>query len=419
MATRWVRPGRDTASGVAEAIVELQGDDRLREVIVVVPPGATAGTLRRLLPRVSGGVAGIRFLTPIDLAVELVDSSVSTMRAVTTQLQLAAITSVLSGDDCPQAFRGVREHPATIDALVDMAMALRAAHVAPAALQSLAGDPTSVRAALVSVIVQARKRLVALGVRDESATLAALANVDDSSLASLRVVLAITDTFHPAQVSFLRRLAAQPLCRVVAVVPAAHDAPLIDQLHAFGCGELAEPAPSTPPLVISCPDPDEEVRHAVRHCARLIDEGVPADHLAIVCCAPAYRRPVRDELQRAGIAWSGGAVERLRGSIAGQVLRHVIDGVVGEWDRPNVFRLLSVAPLYTVGDFGAPRRVGQWTSLCRRLSLVTQADWARATEALEAADRARRRRRSEDRRRPRRSADGSGDRRPTRRWTGC
>ena len=55
MAARWVRPGRGVAEGAAQAISELQGDDRLAEVIVVVAPGATAGTLRRLLPRVSGG----------------------------------------------------------------------------------------------------------------------------------------------------------------------------------------------------------------------------------------------------------------------------------------------------------------------------------------------------------------------------
>src|SRR4249920_3116034 len=77
MTTRCVRPGYGTAAGVAAAITELQGADRLGEVIVVVPPGSTAPTLRRLLPRVSGGIAGIRFLTPIDLAVELVDSSIS------------------------------------------------------------------------------------------------------------------------------------------------------------------------------------------------------------------------------------------------------------------------------------------------------------------------------------------------------
>ena len=392
MAAHWVRPGRGVAEGTAQAIAELQGDDRLAEVMVVVPPGATAGTLRRLLPRVSGGVAGIRFLTPIDLAVELVDSSVSTMRAVTTQLQLAAITSVLSGDDCPEALHGVREHPATIDALVDMAVALRAAHVSSSAMHSLAGEPSSVRAALVDVIVRARQRLIALGVRDESATLAALAAVDESSLAGLRVVLVVTDTFHPAQVPFLRRLAGQPLCRVVAIVPEPADTALAGQQHAFGCGDTPIPTIGTAPGVISCPDPDEEVRHVVRQCARLIDAGVPADEIAVVCSSQAYRRPVRDELQRAGIAWSGGAVERLRGSVAGQLLRHVIDGVVDDWDRPNVFRLLSVAPLYPVGDFGGARRIGQWKSLCRRLSLVTSADWARAREALDAATSARRQR---------------------------
>jgi hypothetical protein len=287
MPNRWVRPGRGVAVGVAEAIAELQSDDRLREVIVVVPPGATAGTLRRLLPRVSGGVAGIRFLTPIDLAVELVDSSVSTMRAVTTQLQLAAITSVLSSDDCPPVLHGVRDHPATIDALVDMAMALRAAHVVPGALQSLSGDPASVRAALVDVVVQARQRLAGLGVRDESATLAALGDVEDTTLAGLRIVVVVTDTFHPAQVPFLGRLAAQPLCRIVSVVPAPADAALIGQLAAFGCDDIPAAGEPAVPRLISCPDPDEEVRHTIRQCAELIDSGVPAYDIAIVCASPA------------------------------------------------------------------------------------------------------------------------------------
>ncbi len=316
---------------------------------MVVPPGPTAATLRRLLPRVSGGVAGIRFLTPIDLAVELVDSSVSTKRAVTTQLQLAAVTSVLAGDQCPALLRDVRDHPATIAALVEMAMALRAAHVVPGALEALAGDPTSVRAALIEVVVRARQRLVAVDVRDESATLAALDAVDESTLATLRAVLVVTDTFHPAQVPFLQRLAGQPACRVIASPPAPGDTALASQLRSLG-GEDPPVLVTFTPSVVSCPDPDEEVRHVVRECARLIDEGVPADDIAIVCASVTHRRPVRDELQRGGIAWSGGAVERLRGSVAGQVLRHVLDGVIGGWDRPSVFRLLSVAPLYATGE---------------------------------------------------------------------
>ena len=327
MAARWVRPGRGVAEGAAQAIAELQGDDRLAEVIVVVAPGGTAGTLRRLLPRVSGGVAGIRFLTPIDLAVELVDSSVSTKRAVTTQLQLAAITSVLEqrrlSGRCCTAFAIIRRRSMRWSTWRSPCAPLTS--VEPR-LQSLAGDPASVRAALVDVVVRARQRLVDLGVRDESATLAALDAVDDATLAGLRVVLVVTDTFHPAQVPFLRRLAALPSCRIVSIVPAATDAALADQLRALGCDDVPEPPSLSVPRLISCPDPDEEVRHTLRQCARLIDDGVPADDIAIVCAAPTYRRPVRDELQRAGIAWSGGAVERLRGSIAGQVLRHVVDG---------------------------------------------------------------------------------------------
>src|SRR4051812_12176456 len=293
----WVRPGRGVAVGVAAAISELQGADRLAEVMVVVPPGGTAATLRRLLPQVSGGLAGIRFLTPIDLAVELVDSSVSTMRAVTTQLQLAAITAVLRSDECPEALLSVRDHPATIDALVDIAISLRAAHVHPRALPALAGEPGSVRSALVEVVRRARQRLVDLRVRDESATLAAVDAVDESTLAALRVVLVVTDTFHPAQLGFLRRLAGEAQCGVVSIVRAVNDVSLMRQLGDLGCTEMPGPPAASEPRVVSCPDPDEEVRQVVRLCAALIDADVPAEDIAVICASQAYRRPVRDELQ--------------------------------------------------------------------------------------------------------------------------
>src|SRR4029453_9902343 len=144
---------------------------------------------------------------------------------------------------------------------------------------------------MVDVVVRARDCLVALGIRDESATLAAIAAVDDSTLAGLRVVLVVTDTFHPAQLSFLRRLAAQPSCRTGSAVPAAPDTALLDQLRQLGCDDAPQlPAPAQP-RVIACPDPDEEVRHTIRQCAGLIDGGVPADDIAIVCAAPTYPRP--------------------------------------------------------------------------------------------------------------------------------
>ena len=180
----------------------------------------------------------------------------------------------------------------------------------PGALQSLAGDPASVRAALVDVDRDAPERgWSTLEVRDESATLAALARSRRlGDLARLRLVLAVTDTFHPAQVPFLRRLASSTVvssswrsCRHRT------NSALIDQSHAFGSGEVPDArATAVAATVISCPDPDEEVRHAVRQCAEPDRRGVPADrHRHRVLCAvlstPGPRRAAtrRDRLVRA------------------------------------------------------------------------------------------------------------------------
>ena len=40
-----------------------------------------------------------------------------------------------------------------------------------------------------------------------------------------------------------------------------------------------------------------------------------------------------------------------------------------------------------IGDLGAPRRVGQWTTLCRSLGLVDEADWSRAVDTLAGSQR--------------------------------
>ena len=169
------------------------------------------------------------------------------MRAVTTQLQLAAITSVLSSDDCPTVLLGVRDHPATIDALVDMAVALaRRARGRPGG-SAVAGRRPGIGSCGVGRRRRARPAAPRrLGVRDESATLAALDAVDDATLAGLRVVLVVTDTFHPAQVPFLRRLAGSRRAGSVSVVPAATDTALLDQLRALGCDDVPRAARHQP-----------------------------------------------------------------------------------------------------------------------------------------------------------------------------
>ena len=69
---------------------------------------------------------------------------------------------------------------------------------------------------------------------------------------------------------------------------AVRDAALLGQLRALGCDLVAEPLTASTPTVISCPDPDEEVRQVARHCARLLDSGTPADDIAMVCAVENF-----------------------------------------------------------------------------------------------------------------------------------
>ena len=157
---RWAQPGRETVAAVAAAVRELQGPNPLRSVIVVTPPGSTASTLRRLLPSIDGrGIAGIRFTTVPDLALDLSPAEVRRRRPVTPLLLTAAVHEQLE-HHCPSVLAGVRRHPATVDVLVQAADRLRAVTIADdqAAVAEGLAQGSDVRRALVSVAVAARGR---------------------------------------------------------------------------------------------------------------------------------------------------------------------------------------------------------------------------------------------------------------------
>src|SRR5262245_32033780 len=95
----WAAPGQQTVAAVAAAVRELQAGAPLRSVVVLTPPGSTAATLRRLLPsvaastggRVTVGIAGIRFTTVPDLALDLAPAPVRRSRPITPLLLTAAV----------------------------------------------------------------------------------------------------------------------------------------------------------------------------------------------------------------------------------------------------------------------------------------------------------------------------------------
>jgi RecB family exonuclease len=395
--TRWALPGRATVAAVAAAVRELQGPNPLRGVLVVTPPGSTASTLRRLLPSIDGtGIAGIRFTTLPDLALDLAPAEVRLRRPITPLLLTAAVHDELA-NRCPGPLQPVKDHPATVDALVQAAERLASVGLADdrdAVTDGLV-QGSDVRRAMVSVALAARRNVIAKGFRDEATVLAATAAAlaGGSTIVPAPVVVVATDTFHPAHLPLLTTIVrAAPGSVVVGSPAAAPDTDLAAQLHLLTGSVAPELPPGEPARVVSCPDHDEEVRWVVRTIVGMVTgPGAVAPEEIAVLHPPrgAYGRSLRDELERAGLFTSGPTLETLAGSTAGQALRLLLDAFDKGCDRERVLHVVAVAPEWPYGD-GPRRNAPRWRRLCREAGVVTAADWAGAVEALRDAQQGRR-----------------------------
>lgn len=399
--TTWAVPGRATVAAVAAAVRDLQGANRLRSVLVITPPGSTATTLRRLLPSVDGvGIAGIRFTTLPDLALDLAPPEVRRQRPITPLLLTAAVHDEMAAR-CPTVLLPVRDHPATVDALVQAADRLSSVALADDAdgVADELAKGSDVRRALVAVALAARRAITAKGFRDEAGVLAATgaAITAGGAVVPAPVVVVATDTFHPAQVPFLATvLRAAPAAAIVASQVAEGDDDLDRQLRVITGTEPAALPARQPSRVVSCPDHDEEVRWAARTIVGRVTGPDAIDPERVVVLHPpgsAHARALRDELERAGLATSGPAIDTVAASTAGQALRLLLDAFDEGCDREHVLHVVAVAPEWPFGT--APRRnAARWRRLCRDAGIVTAADWAQAEAKLAEAQRGRRERRA-------------------------
>lgn len=401
----WANAGSDIADRTERAIRVLQGADPLAEVVLLTPPGSTAGTLRRRLPHCGDGhgIASIRFTTAVDYALELSPLSIRSRRPITPQLLSAAVRQELN-DRCPPELEPVKNHRSTLDALVQAAERLRNVSLAPDRIEiigDLAGNNRT-RRAIATVAERAREVVATAGFRDEPTLLgAATQAILAGEIAPLPpLVIVLSECFHPGQLPFLTALAQHaPRTIVVALVPQPEDTPLRQQIEMIAqIGDLSEVTPTTPipapARVVSCPDQDEEVRQVVRMITTAITDPDPSQrvpaHRIVVLHPPVdgYARSLADEFDRATISWTGPAPGQLSASIAGQATRFLLD-CFGRCDRVNVFRLLDVAPQWPT-ERAQTRAISQWQALCRDISLVTAADWDTATDRLERMQRGKR-----------------------------
>lgn len=406
---RWTAPGRPMAAAVGDAIRHLQAGDPLRLVRVVAPDSATVDGLRRALP-LNGGSCGAEIGGTLRLANEIAAPDLGTRRMAPDVAVLAVVQQVLADPRTrPAAFATCADHPATHDAIVRAASTLVGAFTLPgdpaAALASLAAGRASATA-VVQVVTTVRERLLRQGLLDSAEIVRIAArrlgdrSVPDADLAIAPLVLVVTQQFNPAHVAMLQALVARaPGVVVVATTSRNPELSVAAHVSRLVNADVFAPehrAPERTATVVSCPDHDEEVREVTRRIVALLERGVVADRIAVFFPpAGPHRSSIAASLAAAGVAARGQVTPRLKGSVAGQVLRLMMSIVSDGLDRRTLVELARLAPFGRDVDRSSTdegdgaevvrtfaRRADRWNRLAQRHGVVGERDWPAFEAAL-------------------------------------
>lgn len=374
--------GGATSPGVAravrDAIAALQGDDPLRQVTVLTPTRTTGFALRRTVASLDAGrpgLLGVRF--------EVVERLAELLGAPSLQardrhpLSDAALTEAVrvALAEAGGVFAPVSDHPATLRAVRRTVQELREA--TPQALAALRGSAQS----RDTLRLAARAAALLRHTYDTEDLLDAAAAAIRADGAALRevggVVVLVTGRLRPRVRALLAALTARTDVRAVAVWSGDEDADEDVRHEVAALGGSLDPAPSGPAsglgeadLIVCAPDPDTEVRAAVRHLAQRFHEGVPLHRMALLW---TDRRPyallVRDALAGAGLPAVGLPRPRLADGPTGRALLGALRLAGGNLERDAVMHWLTAAPIRR--EAGGPEAdSARWDAVSRAAGVV-------------------------------------------------
>ncbi|WBL36597.1 PD-(D/E)XK nuclease family protein [Tepidiforma flava] len=375
----------EAREALAEVIAGLKGDDPLAPVTVVVASNLVALDTRRWLAA-RQAVANVRFLVAERFAELLAAPRLQArgMRPRSRWRWLEALRAAAGGAKGP--LREVAHHPATLRRLAALAADLRG--VPAGILDGLEqrGEPLVAEAVRVIRAAEAAAR----DLYDDHDLVEEAAAVFKTGGAGTRESGAVVWYLPDRMTAALARLAraagatvilgmtgdadvdgqARRWCRLLGVEP-----PLAD---------MAPAAPALPGRLASLPDPDEEVRFAVREAWRLAEAGTPLHRIAILYGnAEQYAALVHERLTASGTPHNGAGARRLADSLAGRAILGALRAARLDWRRDAVADWVTSAPLR---DEAGEIPGHAWDALSAEAGVVRGLDgWKRAGEAVRAA----------------------------------
>src|SRR5262245_52103619 len=376
-----VEHGPPAREALREAVGVAKGPDPLAPVTVAVPSTYAGLALRRALAG-PDGLVNVRFLALARLA-ELVGAPAlaeQRRRPLTRPLRAEAVRAVLTEAGPPLA--AVAGHPATERAADASFLELRRGGDDAAAQLVRAGDP----AASVARLYPAFRARTADFYDDEDLAVAAAGALaqDPPALREIGHVLVYLPTrLSSGEMQLLRALGEAG--RVRALVGLTGDAVADEPAVALAAG-LADgttplrtpaPEPATGTIIVSAPDPDDEMRAVVRHGIARAATGTPLRRVAILFRVDEpYARLAHELFDAAGIPWSGPSTRRLADTTAGRVLLGLLRLAETDFARDAVVDWMASGP---VGDPSDGRGVpaSRWDTLSRQAGIVTGlAQWS-------------------------------------------
>ncbi len=326
-------PGRPARDALFALIADAQATDPLAPVTVAVPTPYAGLSLRRELGR-ARGLVNVRFLALARVAELLGAPGLADAGRVplTAAHRVEAVHAALVAE--PGPFASVASHRGTDERLAATFAELR--RVPPEALDALAA-----RNARAGAVVRIYRRFLQLtqGSYDEQdLALAAAAVADADADAAVLGELGIVIVHLPRRLWFA-------------------DAALVDALARRGraravvapVDEEDDPRGAVVPgadLLVQAPDPEDEVRAALRRLLAAAEAGVPLHRMALLYpVAEPYARVAPEILSGADVPWNGPAPDRLADSMAGQVLGGLVELVDDDFARDSVAAWLVAGPI--------------------------------------------------------------------------
>ncbi|MGY6500659.1 MAG: PD-(D/E)XK nuclease family protein [Acidimicrobiales bacterium] len=374
--------GRPATEALARHIGRAKTAGPLHPVTVVVASNFVGLSVRRLLAsgRLGGtGLANVSFLTPFQVGELLAPGDMGGRRPLTNPVLGAAVRQALVAD--PGPFGEVASHPATEAAVAALYGEL--SQVSEATLDAVAahGGPTAALSVRLFRDVDSRLQ----GFSGEPELADAVARRPDLAQAVGALGAVVWHLPEPVTPALERMLAA-----VLAVAGEASvvvgrtgvegpDALTGDMLARLGITVTDDAGVGAPPVassLVSAPDPDLEVREAVRRVLAFAESGISLDRIGIFHPTPdPYAGLLRHHLSEAGVPFNGPSRERLADSVVGRTLLGAVALPDGQWRRDRVMALVAGAP---VRQDGALARPSAWEVVSRTAGVVQGLDdWRR------------------------------------------